>query len=310
MRILIASSVFPRVIDELRKSHDVVVAVDASPGDLCRLIADRQVLVFRSGVNITADVMRGAPDLELLIRAGSGLDNLDVDYVRAHGLRLERVPGPGARAVAELAFSFMLGLARQIRRADQLLRRGRWAKHQIKGHLLQNKTLGIYGAGNIGTLTGQMGAAWGMNVIGCVEHPSEERATSLAAKGIRLVPVEQVLAESDFLSLHVPLKETTRGLVDGDAIARMKPGVFLVNMSRGGVVVEEALLHALEAGHVAGAGVDVHEREGEGAISPLAGLDNVILTPHMGAGTVDTQRLIGERVLEIVREHNLITTDD
>ncbi len=310
MKILIASSVFPGAIEELRKSHDVVVAVDAAPGDLRRLIADRQALVFRSGVDITADVMRCAPDLELLIRAGSGLDNLDLDYVHAHGLRLERVPGPGARAVAELAFSFMLGLARQVQRADQLLRRGHWAKHQIKGHLLHNKTLGIYGAGNIGTLVGQMGAAWGMNVIGCVEHPSQERAASLAAKGVRLVPVEQVLAESDFVGVHVPLKESTRGLIDAGTIARMKPGVFLINMSRGGVVVEEALVRALEAGHVAGAGVDVHEREGEGAISPLARFDNVLLTPHMGAGTVDSQRLIGERVLEIVREHSLIATDD
>jgi len=149
-----------------------------------------------------------------------------------------------------------------------------------------------------------------MNVIGCVENPSGNRAAEMATKGIRLVPTDQVLAESDFLSVHVPLKDSTRGVIDADAIGRMKPGVFLINMSRGGVVREAALLDALNAGHVAGAGVDVHEREGDAAISPLAELDNVILTPHMGAGTVDSQRLIGDRVLEIVREHSLIVADD
>ncbi len=307
MKILVASPIFPAAVDVLREQHDVVEALNVPSDELKRLIRDREVLVFRSGVSITADVMRCAPDLSLLIRAGSGLDNLDMDYVQEHGLELVRVPEPGARAVAELAFAFMLALARQVPRADHLLRQGRWAKHEITGYLLADKTLGVYGSGNIGTQVGEMGRAWGMRVVGCVEHPSPARAASLAERGISLADSRDVLADADFVSLHVPLKDSTRNLIDAAAIARMKRGAFLVNLARGGVVDEAALLDALKRGHLAGAGMDVHREEGEGKISPLAELSNVILTPHMGAGTVDSQRKIGERVIEIVTAHRLQT---
>lgn len=303
MRILVATAVFPDTLAQLRASHDVIEAVDCPADELRRLVVDRQVIIFRSGIQVTAEVMDLAPDLELLIRAGSGIDNIDLAHADARGLRLERIPGPGARAVAELAFGLMLGLARQIRRADELLRNGHWAKHEIQGQLLADKTLGVYGAGNIGALIGELGRAWGMRAVGCIEHPSTERAEQLAARGVELLPPEQVLAEADFLSINVPLQESTRNVIGAEAFARMKPGVILVNLARGGVVNESALVAALESGHVAGAGLDVHEHEGEGVVSPLASLPNVILTPHMGAGTVDSQRRIGERVLEILNEH-------
>ena len=254
-------------------------------------IRDRQALIFRSGVDITADLMREAPELRLLIRGGSGLDNLDLAYVEEKGLELVRIPEPGARSVAELAFAFMLGLARQVPLADGLLRQGQWAKHRITGHLLGGKTLGILGAGNIGTQVGQMGAAWGMTALGCVAHFSESRAAELERKGIELVSCDELLARSDFLSIHLPLSDTTRNLIDAAALARMKPGAILVNLARGGVVVEADLCEALRSGHIRAAGVDVHEREGDGLISPLAEFPNVLLTPHMGAGTVDASEV-------------------
>lgn len=303
MKILVASPIYHDALAELRKEHDVVDAVGLSEDELAPLIEDRQVLIFRSGVDITAELMARAPDLELLIRAGSGLDNLDMDYVKQHGLSLVRVPEPGARAVAELAFAFMLALARQLLRADRLLRRGRWAKHEITGYLLADKTLGVYGAGNIGSQVGRMGVAWGMSVLGCIEHPSPARGASLAEDGIRLVDGAEILEASDFVSIHVPLKASTRNLFDARAIARMKPGAFLINLARGGVVDEQALYQALAEGRLSGAGTDVHLHEGEGKISPLADLPNVILTPHMGAGTIDSQRKIGERVIEIINGH-------
>ncbi|MGI9308106.1 MAG: NAD(P)-dependent oxidoreductase, partial [Gammaproteobacteria bacterium] len=219
-------------------------------------------------------------------------------------IALERIELPGARAVAELAFTLMLNLARQIRKADSLLRKGHWAKHQLTGSLLRGKTLGIYGAGNIGCTAGAMGVAWGMNVIACVENPSSERAAILESKEIQLVDVDELLAESDFISIHLPLKDTTRNIVSADAFARMKPGAMLVNLARGGVVNEIALKEALASGRLAGAGMDVHEREGEGKVSPLAENDNVILTPHIGAGTVDTQREIGETLVQIVGDYS------
>jgi phosphoglycerate dehydrogenase-like enzyme len=145
-----------------------------------------------------------------------------------------------------------------------------------------------------------MGVAWGMKVLACVEHSSLERAHEFEAMGMTLTTCDEVLANSDFVSVHVPLKPSTRGFIDKAAMAKMKPGAYLVNIARGGVVEEAALYEALSEGRLAGAGVDVHQKEGEGKVSPLAEFKNVILTPHIGASTVDSQKEIGEIVLETV----------
>lgn len=303
LRILIASSIYADTIEQLRTQHDVKCAFNAKEDALQHLIHDREVLIFRSGVNISATVMACAPDLKLLIRAGSGTDNLDLAYVREHNIELIRVPEPGAKAVAEMSFAFMLALARNLLEADRLTRQGRWAKQQFSnGVALGGKTLGIVGAGNIGARVGEMGVAWGMQVLGCVEHPSPQVAAKLSAKGIRLTSFDEIVTKADFLSLHVPLKDTTRNLVDDDVLARMKPGAYLINLARGGVVDEQALYDALVEGRLRGAALDVHREEGDGKVSILAELPNVILTPHIGAGTIDSQREIGERVLEIMEE--------
>ncbi|MCG3154371.1 MAG: Hydroxypyruvate reductase [bacterium] len=301
MRILIASSIAPEAIDRLRTQHDVVCAFNAPEEKLKALVADREMLICRSGVTISAAVMASAPQLQLIIRAGSGTDNIDMDYVRQHGIRLERIPEPGAKAVAELAFAMMLGLARHLLQADRLLRQGHFAKHELSGYLLRGKVLGIVGAGNIGSLTGEMAAAWGMKVLGCVAHPSAAVAAALAQKGVQLATFEEVVANADFLSLHVPLTPATRHLINANVLAAMKPGSYLINMARGGVVEEQALYAALLAGTtLRGAGLDVHQNEKEGQVSPLAALPNVILTPHVGAQTIDSQREIGERIVAIV----------
>ncbi len=303
MRILIASKIDPDALAALNDAHDVVERVGASEDELAAAVGDREVLVFRSGVGISRRVLDAAPDLRALIRAGSGLDNLDLETVAARGIALHRVPGPGAQAVAELTFALFLGLARQVLVADQLLRRGRWAKSELVGVNLAGKTLGIVGVGSIGSRVAELGSAWGMRVVGCVDRWSEERRRRMAADGIDLLPdCGAVLAAADFASIHVPLGDDTRGMIDAAALARMRPGAFLVNIARGGVVDEEALRQALVAGRLAGAALDVHVAEGDGRISPLADLPNVILTPHIGATTVDAQRQIGERVLEIVAE--------
>jgi D-3-phosphoglycerate dehydrogenase len=302
MRILIASPVYPGAIEKLREQHDVICAFGASQAELQSLITDREILIFRSGVSINAEVMASAPELRLLIRAGSGIDNLDVEYARMRGLTLVRIPEPGAKAVAELAFALMLALVRNLLEADALTRQGKWAKRELsaRGYLLTGKVLGIIGAGNIGSRVGQLGAAWGMQVIGCVEHPSAASAGRLADKDILLTDCNEVLSTADFVSIHVPLKDSTRNLIGAEELSRMKPEAMLINMARGGVVDEAALYKALTEGRLRGAALDVHEHEGEGKISPLASLPNVVLTPHMGAGTIDTQREIGDRVIETV----------
>jgi D-3-phosphoglycerate dehydrogenase len=304
MKILIVSPISDHAVEALGKKHEVVCAFNAPQEEIKRQIVGCDVLVFRSGPDINADVMRCSSRLSLLIRAGSGLDNLDLDYVKNRKIALRRIEAPGARAVAELSFALMLSLARQVLRADTLLRQGHWAKHDLTGLLLFGKTLGIYGAGNIGATVGRMGAAWGMNVIGCVEAPTTSRERELASVGIRITNAGEVLSESDFLSLHVPLQPSTQGLIGRNALALMKPTAFFTNLARGGVVDEQAVLEALQNGRLAGVGMDVHELEGDGYISPLASLPNVILTPHIGSGTIDTQYAIGEEVIAMIDAHD------
>ena len=299
MKILVASQIHADALKKLQ-DREVVSGVGASAEDLRRLIVGCDALVFRSGVDISADLLSCSPSLKLLIRAGSGLDNIDLDYVRENHIRLERIPKPSADAVAEMAFAMMLALARHVLVADKLTRQGRWAKSELSGSLIGGKVLGIVGAGNIGSRVGDLGAKWGMRVLGCVGHPSPKVASRLKTLGIRLCTLNEVLSKSDFVCLHVPLSDSTRNLIDAKALARMKGGSFLINLARGGVVDEEALLDAIRDGRIRGASLDVHRNEGEGKVSPLAGLPNVILTPHIGAMTEDTQRQIGRRILQIL----------
>jgi phosphoglycerate dehydrogenase-like enzyme len=199
-----------------------------------------------------------------------------------------------------MTFALMLAAARQVVLADGLLRRGRWAKSELVGYNLAGKTLGVVGLGSIGTTVARLGRAWGMGVVGTVAHPTEQRRRDLAAEGIELLALDELLPRAEFVTIHVPLDDTTRVLIGAGELARMKPGAFLVNIARGGVVDERALRDVLLTGHLAGAGVDVHAAEGEGVLSPLADLPNVVLTPHIGASTVDAQREIGREVVRIV----------
>jgi phosphoglycerate dehydrogenase-like enzyme len=302
MKILIASAVSNDAIDTLRIHHEVVYTPGADEDRLCSAIDGCDVLVFRSGVEITARVLDCAPDLTAVIRAGSGYDNIDLSVLERRVLHFFRVPGPGAKAVAEMAFTLMLALSRRLLWADHEWRNGNWVKRQAAGVLMTGKVLGIVGAGNIGSRTGELGAAWGMEVLGCVEHPNPVVEASLAHKGIKLVDKDEVLRRSDFVSVHVPLQASTIDLISAREFELMKPQAFLVNMARGGVVNESDLLEALESGRLAGAGLDVHVHEGDGNISPLAHLDNVLLTPHIGAGTTDTQEEIGAVIVRCI-EH-------
>jgi phosphoglycerate dehydrogenase-like enzyme len=303
MRVLVASKIDPDAIATLSASHDVVTAIGATRPELERLMVDREALVFRSGLDIDRALLDSAPQLTTIVRAGSGLDNLDLAAVRARGIHLERIPGPGARAVAELTFALFLGLARQVLVVDRQLRTGHWAKNEVVGWNLGGKTLGIVGLGSIGSTVARLGQGWDMRVVGCVDHPNAERAAKFAAHDIELLTLEEVLEQSDFVSVHVPLGPETRGLIGRAELARMKPRSFLVNIARGGIVDEAALLEALTNGErPTGAGLDVHVAEGEGKISPLAALPNVIVTPHIGASTVDAQREIGVEIVRIIED--------
>jgi D-3-phosphoglycerate dehydrogenase / 2-oxoglutarate reductase len=304
VKILLASSIDPAAIEVLDRKHDVVRAFNAPEEELTALVRDREAVLFRSGVTITARVLDNAPNLELLIRAGSGLDNVDVAHAQSLGIQVVRVPGSSAQPVAEFTFGLLLSLVRQVSLADRMVREGHWPKADLGGPLLAGKTLGIVGVGRIGSRVAELGVAWGMRAIGCVASATPAIAASLAARGVRLTDFDTVVAESDFLCLHLPLDERTHHIVDARALSRMKDGSFLINVARGGVVDEHALHAALVAGgNLRGAALDVHEAEGEGVVPSLAALPNVVLTPHIGAMAWDSQRLIGERVLELLVAH-------
>jgi phosphoglycerate dehydrogenase-like enzyme len=284
----------------LAERHEVsrpasAVADGADPG-----LADCEVLVVRSGVAMSADVLSRLPDLRLVVRAGSGLDNLDLDYLTSAGVRVVRVPGPGARAVAELTFGLILAVARRIVEADRQVRDGRWRKHDLTGQLLEGKVLGIVGAGAIGSTVGRLGVAWGMRAVGCIGGGDDASRARAEEAGIEILDLDEVLSAADILTIHVPLLPTTRQLVGAREIARLRPRAIVVNAARGGVLDEDALYDALASGHLAGAGLDVHEREGDGVVPRLADLANVVLTPHIGAMASDAQQQIGARVVELV----------
>ena len=305
MNILLASSISKHAIEKLNENHDVICAFNAPEDKLISLVKDRDLIIFRSGVQISAKVMGAAPNLKYLVRAGSGLDNLDVEYSKQRGIELVRIPEPGAKAVAELSFAFMLALSRNLLYADKEWKQGHWVKSELKSYLIRGKVLGIVGAGNIGSLVGEMGSVWGMTVLGCVadEENTPENEAFLKSKGVKLTTFEEVLSNADYLTVHTPLDDTTRNLIGKKELKLMKPGSYLLSLARGGVVNEKALLEELTEGdRLRGVGLDVHENEGEGKISPFASLPNVVLTPHVCAQTLDSQREIGDRVLESVEQ--------
>jgi len=284
-------------VDTLRDNHHVAIAVDEPPSE--EVLRDQEVLVMRSGVEITRDIIDLAPRLGLIVRAGSGFDNIDLGHARRRGIRVVRIPGPAAAAVAEFTFGLILALTRKIVRADALVRIGLWPKPELGGILLGGKVLGIVGAGNIGTRVGKLGAAWGMHVIGCVEHSSKWEPPPFIEAG----DLGSVLSRADILTVHTPLTDATRGLIGAGELASMQQGGYVVSTARGGVVDEVALYEALDSGHLAGAALDVHEEEGDGSIPKLADLPNVVLTPHIAGMAIESQRAIGSRMVELINAY-------
>jgi phosphoglycerate dehydrogenase-like enzyme len=302
LNIVVVSPVDATAIDVLRADHDVALAIDDFGVHRSDMLSDREVLVFRSGVEIPREIMDLAPRLALVVRAGSGFDNIDLDYARARGIRVVRIPGPSAQAVAEFTLGLMIAVSRNMVRADTLVRDGLWPKPQLGGGLLIEKVLGIVGAGNIGARVGELGAAWGMEVIGCID-PAQQDPNELTSRGIEPQDFDSVIRHADFLTVHTPLNQGTRYLIGAPELAAMKTGAFLVNTARGGIVDEEALYGALLSGHLGGAALDVHEREGDGVIPKLADLPNVILTPHIGGMALESQALIGRRMIQLIEAH-------
>ncbi len=294
-QILVADELTPEGIDLLRTAGEVTVRRGLDAGELRRVLPDYDALVVRSSTRVTADALAGARRLRIIGRAGIGIDNVDVAAATERGIVVMNTPESGAVTTAELAIGLMLALARRIPAADRSMREGRWEKSALTGVELTGKTLGLIGLGRIGRVVADRATGLRMRVIA---HDPHVPSDSVPA-GVTLVPFERCLSESDFISVHVPLTDTTRHLVDERAFDLMMPGARLVHCARGGIVKEAALLAALADGRIAGAAVDVFEEEPPPADHPLRRLPNVILTPHLGASTEEARRAVA---LDIARQ--------
>jgi D-3-phosphoglycerate dehydrogenase len=254
--------------------------------------------VVRSATKVGDDLLQKAPHLRVVGRAGVGVDNIDLEAATGRGVAVINAPAGNTVSAAELTLALMLAMARKVPAADASVRTGAWARASFKGAELRDRTLGLVGAGRIGGAVATRCRAFGMHVLAYDPYLTEERAQDLRVERATL---DRVIEGADILSVHVPLTDDTRGLVDARSIARMKKGAFLVNVARGGVVDEADLVAALESGHLAGAALDVFESEPLPSDSPLRGAPNLVLTPHLGASTAEAQELVATEIAEGVR---------
>ena len=243
-------------------------------------------LIVRSATTVDARLLEAAPELKVVGRAGVGVDNIDVAAASERGVAVVNAPGGNTVSAAELTMALLLSVARRVSEADRSMREGRWDRANLQGVELRGRTLGVVGAGRIGSTVADRCRAFGMRVIVHDPYLSADRLAELRSV---VVEMDQLLAEADVITLHVPLTDETRGLIGESALLKMKKGSFLVNLSRGGVVDEAALARALIEGRIAGAGLDVYETEPLPPESPLLSAPNLVLTPHLGASTKEAQ---------------------
>jgi D-3-phosphoglycerate dehydrogenase / 2-oxoglutarate reductase len=277
------------------------VDVDYRPGlseqELAEAIGPYHGLVIRSGSKVTANVIESAENLRVVGRAGIGVDNVDVPAASKRGIVVMNTPTGNAVTTAEHAISLLCALARKIPQACASTRSGKWEKSKFQGRELANKNLGVIGLGNIGRIVAERAKGLSMNILGLDPFLSPERASQL---GVELVDLDTLLARADFITIHTPLTDDTRGLIGDKAFAKMKDGVLLVNAARGGIVDEEALARAVESGKVSGAALDVYAKEPIDPDHPLLKLDQVICTPHLGASTSEAQERVAVEIAEQV----------
>lgn len=277
---------------------DIVQIDDSADPAFREALAVADGLIVRSATKVRAEMLAGASALKVVGRAGVGVDNIDLDAATERGIAVLNAPAGNTVSAAELTLALVLSMLRRVSEADASVRAGEWARSRFQGVELRGRTLGLVGCGRIGGEVSKRCRAFGMGVVAYDPYLTDERAAELHVERAEL---EEVLARADVLSLHVPLTTDTRGMIDADALARMKRGSFLVNVARGGVVDEAALAAALEEGQLAGAALDVFASEPLEADSPLRGAPNLVLTPHLGASTTEAQELVATEISEAVR---------
>ena len=295
--VLVAEELSPAAIAQLESAYEVRHIDGANRAALLPALADVDAVIVRSATKIDAEALAHAPNLRVVARAGVGLDNVDVDAATKAGVMVVNAPSSNIISAAEHAVGLLLSVARHVPQAMASLKAGEWKRSKFTGAELYQKVAGILGLGRIGVLVAQRLAAFGMQVIAYDPYVPTARAAQL---GVRLVSLEELLAEADFISVHLPKNAETAGLLGERELRLVKPGVRIINAARGGIVDEHALAQALKDGRVAGAGIDVFATE-PCTDSPLFGFPNVVVTPHLGASTHEAQEKAGTQVAKSVR---------
>jgi D-3-phosphoglycerate dehydrogenase len=294
-KVLISDELSPRAAEIFRaRGIDVDVHIGLKPDQLAEIIDQYDGLAVRSATKATRKLIDAATRLKVIGRAGIGVDNVDIPAATARGIVVMNTPFGNSITTAEHAVALIFALARDIPAADRSTQAGKWQKSRFMGVELTGKVLGIIGCGNIGSIVATRALGLKMKVAAYDPFLSEERALEL---GVDKVELDELFRRADFITLHTPLTDATRNIIDAAALAQMKPGVRIVNCARGGLIVEADLIAALDSGHVAGAAIDVFPTE-PARESPFFGRDNVVCTPHLGASTEEAQENVALQVAE------------
>ncbi|HET7753032.1 MAG TPA: phosphoglycerate dehydrogenase [Anaeromyxobacteraceae bacterium] len=295
-RVLVSDDLSAEGVEIMRRAGlEVDVKVGLPPEELQRIIGEYDGLAVRSATKVNAKLLEHAGSLKVIGRAGVGVDNVDLDAATRRGIVVMNTPAGSSITVAELTLAHILALFRHVPQATASVKQGKWEKKKFQGHELAGKTLGVVGIGNIGSIVVERCLAMKMRVVAYDPFISAEAAARL---GVSLVSLDELWAQADVISLHVPLTEQTRHLVNAETLAKMKPGVLLVNCARGGIIDERALADALASGHVGGAALDVFEKEPPPPDHPLLASDRLICTPHIGASTEEAQSAVAVAIAE------------
>ncbi len=300
-RLVLADSVSPEGLEVLHAAEGLILDDRTSEGraGLKRALQGAHGLIVRSRTQVDADLLETADTLEVIGRAGVGVDNIDLETATRRGIAVLNAPGGNTFSTAELTLALLLAVARRIPEADRSVREGRWERKRLRGVQLQGKTLGVIGAGRIGTEVARRARAFGMRVVICDPYLTPDRAADL---GLERLELDELLPTADVVTLHVPLTPATERMIGARELGRMREGAILLNAARGGLVDESALAEALRERRLAGAGLDVFEEEPLPADSPLRSVPNVVFTPHIGAATLEAQREVSREISAAVRD--------
>ncbi len=301
MRVLVSDALAERGVEILKKAGlKVDVKTGLSPEELIREIPAYDGLVIRSATKVTKEVIAAASNLKVVGRAGSGLDNVDIPEATKHGIVVMNTPGGNTVTTAEHAFALMVAMARRVPQADASTKSGKWEKKKFMGMELFNKTLGIIGMGAIGSHFAKLAQGMMMNVIAYDAYLSPEKASAM---GVEVVDFETLITRADVITIHAPLTDETRHMINAAAIEKMKQGVRIINCARGGIVDENALYEGLKSGKVGGGALDVFEKEPVDPAHPLLTLENFICTPHLGASTHEAQENVAIAVANQIADY-------